>query len=249
MEIQRLALGLVGVGAIAEAIVTGLCEGGANAASIHLSPRSAARTDRLAARYPAVQVADSNQSVVDRADAVLVCVRPQEAADVLADLTFREEQPVISVMAGVPSRQLRPLVAPADVACLSIPKGSLTPPERAEIESHVTQTFRFLSKIPWTRDLSRVPEWAHAHHEKLDGSGYPRALRADAIPPQVRMLTICDIYDALAARDRPYKRAVEPERALAILDAEAARGALDGELLRIFVDAGIYRLIEEPGPG
>ena len=121
MEIQRLALGLVGVGAIAEAIVTGLCEGGANAASIHLSPRSAARTDRLAARYPAVQVADSNQSVVDRADAVLVCVRPQEAADVLADLTFREEQPVISVMAGVPSRQLRPLVAPAEDLVRAIP--------------------------------------------------------------------------------------------------------------------------------
>ena len=61
------------------------------------------------------------------------------------------------------------------------------------------------------------------------------------------MLTICDIFDALAARDRPYKRAVEPARALEILEAEAARGALDGELLRIFMAAEIYRVIEEPG--
>jgi HD-GYP domain-containing protein (c-di-GMP phosphodiesterase class II) len=140
-----------------------------------------------------------------------------------------------------------PLLGPGELDCLAIPRGSLTPAERAEIESHVAQTFRFLSKIPWTRDLARVPDWAHAHHEKLDGSGYPRGLRAEAIPPPVRMLTICDIYDALAARDRPYKPAVEKRRAIDILAAEASRGAIDGELLRLFVEAGVYRLIEEPG--
>jgi response regulator RpfG family c-di-GMP phosphodiesterase len=140
-----------------------------------------------------------------------------------------------------------PLLEAEELNCLAIPRGSLTPAERTEIESHVTQTFRFLSKIPWTRDLARVADWAHAHHEKLDGSGYPRGLRAEAIPPPVRMLTICDIYDALAARDRPYKRAVEKRRAIDILAAEASRGAIDGELLRIFVEAGVYRLIEQPG--
>jgi HD-GYP domain-containing protein (c-di-GMP phosphodiesterase class II) len=92
-----------------------------------------------------------------------------------------------------------------------------------------------------------LPDWAHAHHEKLDGSGYPRGLAADAIPPPVRMLTICDIHDALAARDRPYKRAVEPRRAIDILGTEASRGTIDAELLRIFVEAGVYRLIEDAG--
>ena len=159
----------------------------------------------------------------------------------------REELEALARLSYSVDGAAAPLVAPAELVCLSIPKGSLTAPERAEIESHVTQTFRFLSKIPWTPDLARVPEWAHAHHEKLDGSGYPLRLRAETIPPQVRMLTICDIFDALAARDRPYKRAVEPTRALEILEAEATRGALDGELLRIFVDAEIYRVIEEPG--
>jgi HD-GYP domain-containing protein (c-di-GMP phosphodiesterase class II) len=133
------------------------------------------------------------------------------------------------------------LVPEPEIACLAIPRGSLTPLEREEIESHVTQTFRFLSKIPWTRDLSRVPEWAYAHHEKLDGSGYPRRLQAERIPVPVRMLTICDIFDALAARDRPYKRAVPAQEALAMLDAHAQKGAVDPELLKIFVGAGVWK--------
>ena len=148
----------------------------------------------------------------------------------LSSLVFREA-----------SGTAAPLLAPEDLACLSVSLGSLTPEEREEIESHVSQTYRFLAKIPWTRDLSRVAQWAYGHHEKLDGSGYPRRLTADAIPPPVRMLTICDIFDALAARDRPYKSAVPSERAVEILAEEARRGAIDAELLRIFVDAGVWR--------
>lgn len=134
-----------------------------------------------------------------------------------------------------------PLLTGPELACLAIAKGSLTPEERLEIESHVTQTFRFLTKIPWTRDLARVPDWAYAHHEKLDGSGYPRRLTAEHIPVPVRMLTICDIFDALASRDRPYKRSVPGEEALAILSALAGRGAIDADLLRIFVGAEVWK--------
>jgi len=139
------------------------------------------------------------------------------------------------------SGKVAPLLGSEDLACLSVSLGSLTPEERAEIQSHVSQTYRFLAKIPWTRDLSRVAQWAYGHHEKLDGSGYPRRLTAEAIPPPVRMLTISDIFDALAARDRPYKSAVPAERALAILEEEARRGSIDPELLRIFVEAGVWR--------
>ncbi|HEY7863297.1 MAG TPA: HD domain-containing phosphohydrolase, partial [Thermoanaerobaculia bacterium] len=119
------------------------------------------------------------------------------------------------------------LVRPEEIALLSIPQGSLSALERKEIESHVTQSFRFLCKIPWTPDLSRVPDWAFSHHEKLDGSGYPRKLSAAQIPHPVRMLTISDIFDALAARDRPYKKAVPHEKALDILRAESRRGTID----------------------
>ena len=111
----------MGVGAIAEAIVTGLCEGEGTLTAIHLSPRSAGRASRLATRYPSVHVADSNQTVLARADVVLVCVRPQDAPAALSDLTFRAKQAVISVMAGVPLDALRALVAPAGVLVRAIP--------------------------------------------------------------------------------------------------------------------------------
>ena len=91
-----------------------------------------------------------------------------------------------------------------------------------------------------------MPEIAFGHHEKLNGSGYPNRLLGDTISPEVRMMTICDIYDALAAQDRPYKRAVSPERALAILQAEVAEGALDPDLLRVFIEAKIF---ERLAPG
>ncbi|MFW6369398.1 MAG: HD domain-containing phosphohydrolase [Myxococcota bacterium] len=131
------------------------------------------------------------------------------------------------------------LLSPDEVTVLSIPKGSLSAEERAEIESHVTHTFRFLSQIPWTPELRRVPQVAYAHHEKLDGGGYPRGLPEEQIPLGARMMAIADIYDALAARDRPYKKAVPHEKALDILRSEAERGFLDRELLRLFIDKDV----------
>jgi pyrroline-5-carboxylate reductase len=114
-------LGVVGVGAIAEAIVTGLCEGEDAETCIHLSPRGAKRANRLAARYPSVRVANSSQAAVERAEVVLLCVRPQDAHAALAELTFRPEHAVISVIAGIPIGDLRSLVEPADVIVRAIP--------------------------------------------------------------------------------------------------------------------------------
>src|SRR5262249_10027949 len=135
---------------------------------------------------------------------------------------------------------LRSLIDEEEFRYLSIPMGSLTDRERREIESHVTQTFRFLTKIPWTPDLARVPDWAYAHHENLDGSGYPGHLTASEIPFPVRAVTIGDIYDALAARDRPYKKAVPNDRALDILRDEARRGVIDRDLLDLFIEGKVY---------
>jgi HD-GYP domain-containing protein (c-di-GMP phosphodiesterase class II) len=134
-----------------------------------------------------------------------------------------------------------PLLSPAEVRALSIPRGSLSEEERREIEGHVAHTFRFLSQIPWTRALRRVPEIAYAHHEKLDGKGYPRGVPAGDIPLESRMMAIADVYDALTASDRPYKKALPPEKALDILGAEAGRGQLDAALLAVFVEAGLWR--------
>ncbi len=134
----------------------------------------------------------------------------------------------------------RLLVDPEEARILSIRKGNLDAAERSEIESHVTHTFNFLLKIPWTRDLASVAEIAYAHHEKLNGRGYPRKLTAKDIPLQSRMMTVSDIYDALTASDRPYKRAVATERALDILKMETSEGLLDPLLVTTFIEAKVY---------
>ncbi|MEK6372045.1 MAG: HD domain-containing phosphohydrolase [Acidobacteriota bacterium] len=134
----------------------------------------------------------------------------------------------------------RRLVSPDEAKILSIRKGNLDAVERQEIESHVTHTFHFLQKIPWTKDLSNVANFAYAHHEKLNGRGYPRKLAAEDIPIQSRMMTVSDIYDALTANDRPYKRAVPTERALDILKMEMNDGLLDGSLVGVFIEAKVF---------
>ena len=141
----------------------------------------------------------------------------------------------------------RPLLEDDELEFLMVRQGTLDARERREIESHVTHTYRFLEQIPWTRELRGVPEIAYGHHEKLNGRGYPRAVAADAIPVQTRMMTIADIFDALTAADRPYKRAVPAESAIDILRTEANEGMLDQHLLDSFIDARVFEKVAPPG--
>jgi len=140
----------------------------------------------------------------------------------------------------------RPLLDPAETSLLTIPRGSLNEEERREIESHVTHTIRFLDLIPWTKDLRNVARIAGAHHEKLNGRGYPNRLHGEDIPLQSRIMAIVDIYDALTASDRPYKRAVPTEIALRILRQEADGGMLDAGLLDLFVEQRVYEVLGPP---
>jgi HD-GYP domain-containing protein (c-di-GMP phosphodiesterase class II) len=136
----------------------------------------------------------------------------------------------------------RAYLEPHELEALSITKGTLTSEERKSIQEHVEHTFNFLIEMEWTRDLENVPKIAGRHHEKLDGSGYSFSLKGDEIPPQTRMMTIADIFDALAARDRPYKKAVPTEKALDILKGDAERGQVDADLLELFIEAKVYKL-------
>ena len=138
-----------------------------------------------------------------------------------------------------------PLLNPYEFGQLSIMKGTLSSEERLEIESHVTHTYHFLQQIPWTKALKNVPNIAYAHHEKLNGRGYPRGLPAEDIPIQARMMTISDIYDALTASDRPYKKALPVQRALDILGYEVKDGMLDADLYQVFLDTKVYEKIGE----
>jgi 3',5'-cyclic-nucleotide phosphodiesterase len=136
------------------------------------------------------------------------------------------------------------LLSASEIDALTLARGSLTPEERLEIQSHVSHTFAFLSHIPWTASLSGVPDIAHAHHEKLDGSGYPRGLVGDAIPFQSRIMAVADIFDALTAGDRPYKTSLAVEQALDILHHEAKDGKVDPVLVDVFVESKSYQLFD-----
>ena len=124
---------------------------------------------------------------------------------------------------------------------LSISKGSLTPEDRLSIESHVTHTYKFLSQIPWTKGLKQVPHIARAHHERLDGTGYPLQLKAEDIPLESQIMAVADIYDALTASDRPYKKSLSIDRALEILSAEAASRKLNASLVQVFKEQKAYK--------
>jgi HD-GYP domain-containing protein (c-di-GMP phosphodiesterase class II) len=139
-----------------------------------------------------------------------------------------------------------PLLTPEEVRFLSIPRGSLDSSEREQIESHVVHSFNFLMQIPWTKEIRHIPSIARAHHEKLNGSGYPYRLKGVEIPVQARMMTICDIFDALSAADRPYKKAVPAERALAILESAVRESELDPDLFKLFLEAKIFQLSLRP---
>ncbi len=136
--------------------------------------------------------------------------------------------------------QTRPLLEPDELRLLSIRKGSLDDEERLQIEAHVMHTYNFLQQIPWTTEIRNIPAIAIGHHEKLNGKGYPHHLAAPEIPLQTRMMTISDIFDALAAADRPYKRAVSVERALEILAFSVKDGELDPNLFELFKEAKIF---------
>lgn len=135
------------------------------------------------------------------------------------------------------------IITPEEFDLLSIAKGSLSPSERKEIESHVVHTQNFLNHIPWTKEFANVPTIAGAHHEKLDGTGYPHGMHEDQIPLPSKIMTICDIYDALTASDRPYKPAMSNEKAIDILVSESEKGQLDGDLVQVFVDAKVFQVI------
>lgn len=132
------------------------------------------------------------------------------------------------------------LLEDVEFSALSLTKGCLTAEERRQIESHVVDSYSFLILIPWTRDLAGVPAIAHGHHEKLDGSGYPMGLRGNQISVQTRILTICDIWDALTATDRPYKKAVPFNHALDLMHDECKAGHLDPRLFNVFVESKVW---------
>lgn len=203
--------------------------------------------DAYLSKLPDLEVSLADElAALDRA---LAAVEAANEPSVLPDGSFDRLQDVARIEFLDTDGATRALLNDEEVRLLSLRKGSLSEAERTQIESHVMHSFRFLSQIPWTREIRRIPAIAVGHHEKLNGRGYPHKLSAPQIPVQTRMMTISDIFDALSASDRPYKKAVPIDRALQILDLAVKDGEIDGELFRLFVDARVFdKWLVEPHP-
>jgi HD-GYP domain-containing protein (c-di-GMP phosphodiesterase class II) len=124
--------------------------------------------------------------------------------------------------------------------CLSISSGTLTPEERNIINRHVLTTLVMLEQLPWPRNLSNVPLIAGAHHERLDGKGYPMGLTGEQMSVQMRILAIADVFEALTAKDRPYRPGMSLMQALTILGKMSQENHIDPDLFRLFIREKIY---------
>ena len=133
-----------------------------------------------------------------------------------------------------------PYISENELYNLSIRKGSLTAEERKIIENHAAVTFKMLKKLPFPKKLRRVPEYAAAHHEKLDGTGYPFGLKAEQLPYPSRIIAVADIFEALTAKDRPYKKPMPISQALKIMGFMKKDGHIDPDIFDLFMNEKIY---------
>ena len=123
---------------------------------------------------------------------------------------------------------------------LSIRAGTLTASEREVINRHIVSTIQMLEQLPWPAHLRNVPEYAGGHHERMDGKGYPRGLSRDQMSWQARMMGIADIFEALTASDRPYKKAMPVSQALSIMEQFRQNGHIDPDLYQVFLDQEVF---------
>ena len=132
-----------------------------------------------------------------------------------------------------------------EVKNLTIRAGTLTADERQVINHHIVATIKMLEALPWPKHLKNVPEYAGGHHERMDGKGYPRGLTRDQMSWQARVMGIADIFEALTAKDRPYKKGKTLSESLEILGRFSQNGHIDPDLFDVFVRRKVYRRYAE----
>lgn len=133
-----------------------------------------------------------------------------------------------------------PLLNPEETYNLTIPKGTLTPEERTIVNNHMVATIKMLEALPFPKHLQRVPEYAGGHHERMDGKGYPKGLTREEMSVPARVMAVADVFEALTARDRPYKRGKTLTECLKIMSNMTLNNHLDPDLFEIFVRSGVY---------
>ena len=139
-----------------------------------------------------------------------------------------------------PDQQQVPLLNAEEIYNLTILKGTLTPEERTIINNHMVATIKMLESLPFPKHLARVPEYAGGHHERMDGKGYPKGLTREEMSVPARIMAIADVFEALSASDRPYKKGKTLSECLKIMKKMALDNHLDADLFNEFVSNGVY---------
>jgi HD-GYP domain-containing protein (c-di-GMP phosphodiesterase class II) len=141
--------------------------------------------------------------------------------------------------------QQQPFLTEDELTNLSIRRGSITEAERKKMQDHAAVTLRMLKQIPFTKKLKNIPDFAGAHHEFINGKGYPRGLKGDEIPFEGKLMAVTDIAEALTASDRPYKKAMPLETVYRILRSMAEKEELDNGLVELFIEKEVYKIYQE----
>jgi len=178
-----------------------------------------------------VQQYDDDRDFIRRTNVGSERMKPEDQARVsqIAQYTWRNER-------GEVARFL----SKDEEDNLVIPYGTLNPGEREIINHHIVATIKMLEALPWPRHLTNVPEYAGGHHERMDGKGYPRGLTREQMSVQARVMGIADIFEALTAKDRPYKVGKTLSESLGILGRMKENGHVDPDLFDIFVRDKVY---------
>jgi len=170
--------------------------------------------------------------LVDRLDHIIAHDKEVHAADPGNSYGFQVEVPEHKFNLG-------------ELYNLSIPRGTLTPEERFKINDHMVQTIVMLEALPFPPHLERVPEIAGGHHEKMDGTGYPKRLYAGEMSVPARIMAIADVFEALTAADRPYKTPKKLSESVKIMSFMVKDQHLDGEIFELFLRSGVFRQYAE----
>ena len=158
-------------------------------------------------------------------------------------MRVEDQQRVRSIAARTwisPDGSVQPILSDDEVKHLTITKGTLTAEERGIINHHIVATIRMLESLPYPKHLRRIPEFAGGHHERMDGKGYPKGLKRDQMSVQARIMGIADVFEALTASDRPYKKAMPLSQALTILGRMKLDGHVDPDLFDVFINEGVW---------
>ena len=139
----------------------------------------------------------------------------------------------------------QPFLTEDELLNLSIRRGSITEAERKKMQDHAAVTLRMLKQIPFTKKLKNIPNFAGAHHEFINGNGYPLGLKGDEIPFEGKLMAVTDIAEALTASDRPYKKAMPLDTVYRILRSMSDKGELDNDLVELFINKEIYKIYQE----